>query len=180
MRPDEKFEASFRKPNPIDRAVNRAFGFLVGLGFGLSHNYLLQVRGRKTGQLYSTPINLLEFKSKRFLVAPRGRTQWVRNVEAANEVILKRGGTRASFRLRPIPDVEKAEMLKAYLDRFKLTVQRYFPRARRLGPGSFCRIGRALSRVRAASVRHQGLSTLLTAASLETNSWGGGLYRWGC
>jgi hypothetical protein len=74
MRSDEKFEASFRKPNPIDRAVNRAFGFLVGLGFGLSHNYLLQVRGRKTGRLYSTPINLLEFKDKRFLVAPRGRT----------------------------------------------------------------------------------------------------------
>jgi deazaflavin-dependent oxidoreductase (nitroreductase family) len=127
MRSDEKFEASFRKPNPIDRAVNRAFGFLVGLGFGLSHNYLLQVRGRKTGRLYSTPINLLEFKDKRFLVAPRGRTQWVRNVEAANEVILKRGRIRATFRLRPIPDVEKAEILMSYLDRFKLTVQRYFP-----------------------------------------------------
>jgi deazaflavin-dependent oxidoreductase (nitroreductase family) len=134
MQSDEKFEASFRKPNPIDRALNRVFGFLVGLGFGLSHNYLLQVRGRKTGQLYSTPVNLLEFKGKQFLVAPRGRTQWVRNVEAANEVILKRGRTRASFRLRPIPDRQKAEILKAYLDRFKLTVQRYFPVPAGSGP----------------------------------------------
>jgi deazaflavin-dependent oxidoreductase (nitroreductase family) len=134
MGSNESFESSFRAPNPVDRAVNRVFGFLVGLGFGLSHNYLLQVRGRKTGRLYSTPINLLEFRGKRFLVAPRGRTQWVRNVEAANEVILKRGRKSAGFRLRPIRDPEKAEILKAYLDLFKLTVQRYFPV--RAGSGS--------------------------------------------
>jgi deazaflavin-dependent oxidoreductase (nitroreductase family) len=127
MRSNEKFESSFREPNFVDRAINRFFGLLVGLGIGLSHNYLLQVRGRKTGRQYSTPVNLLEFRGKRFLVAPRGRTQWVRNVEAANEVILKRGRTKATFRLRPIPDPEKPEILKAYLDRFKLTVQRYFP-----------------------------------------------------
>lgn len=137
MRSNEKFEASFREPNPVDRAINRVFGFLVGLGIGLSHNYLLQVRGRKTGRLYSTPVNLLEFRGKQFLVAPRGRTQWVRNVEAANEVILKRGRTRASFRLRPIPDAEKPEILKAYLDRFKLTVQRYFPVPAGSGSGAF-------------------------------------------
>jgi deazaflavin-dependent oxidoreductase (nitroreductase family) len=137
MRSDEKFEASFRRPNPVDRALNWAFGFLVGLGFGLSHNYLLQVRGRKTGRLYSTPVNLLEFKGKQFLVAPRGRTQWVRNAEAVNEVILKRGSKRAAFRLRPIPDGDKAEVLKTYLDRFKLTVQRYFPVPAGSGPEAF-------------------------------------------
>jgi hypothetical protein len=64
---------------------------------------------------------------KRFLVAPRGRTQWVRNAEAAGEVTLKKGAFRQSFRLRAIPDAEKPELLKAYLDRFKTTVQRYFP-----------------------------------------------------
>ena len=117
----------FQPPTAMEKAFSRFFGFLVGLGFGLKHNYLLQVRGRKSGKLYSTPIDLLEMDGKRFLVAPRGRTQWVRNAEAAGEVTLKKGGFRQNFRLRAIPDAEKPELLKAYLDSFKTTVQRYFP-----------------------------------------------------
>ena len=118
---------AFQKPTAGERVFNRIFGFLVGLGLGLPHNYLLQVRGRKTGRVYSSPINLLVIGGKRFLVAPRGRTQWVRNAEAAGEVTLKKGFSRHAYRLRPIPDAEKAEFLKAYLDRFRRTVQRYFP-----------------------------------------------------
>lgn len=117
----------FQPPTAVERSFNRVFGFLVGLGLGMKHNYLLQVRGRKSGKLYSTPIDLLEMDGKRFLVAPRGRTQWVRNAEAAGEVTLKKGSFRQSFRLRAIPDAEKPPLLKAYLDRFKTTVQRYFP-----------------------------------------------------
>jgi len=117
----------FRQPSAMEQLFNRSFGFLVGLGLGLKHNYLLQVCGRKSGKLYSTPIDLLELDGRRFLVAPRGRTQWVRNAEAAGEVVLKKGSFRQSFRLRPIPDAEKPQYLKAYLDRFKTTVQRYFP-----------------------------------------------------
>jgi len=67
----------FRKPSPGERVFNRIFGFLVGLGLGLPHNYLVEVRGRKSGRTFSTPIDLLEFGGKCFLVAPRGRTQWV-------------------------------------------------------------------------------------------------------
>src|ERR1700686_1747587 len=118
---------SFRVPSAGERAFNRIFGFLVGLGLGFSYNYLLQVRGRKSGKLYSTPIDLLELGGKRFLVAPRGRTQWVRNAEAAGEVTLKKGKTQLRFQLRPIPDADKPEILKAYLDNFKREVQRYFP-----------------------------------------------------
>ncbi len=111
----------------MERWFNRLFGFLVGLGFGLKHNYLLQVRGRRSGRIYSTPIDLLETGGKRFLVAPRGRTQWVRNAEAAGEVTLKKGRSRQNYGLRPVADAEKPELLKAYLDSFKTTVQRYFP-----------------------------------------------------
>ncbi len=118
---------TFHRPNRFERAFNRAFGMLVGLGFGLSHNYLLEVRGRKTGRLYATPVDLLELAGRRFLVAPRGRTQWVLNAEVAGEVSLRRGRTRQTFRLRPVPEGEKPGVLKAYLDRFRLTVQRYFP-----------------------------------------------------
>ena len=117
----------FRVPSPVERLFNRIFGFFVGLGLGFPYNYLLQVRGRKSGKIYSTPINLLELRGKRFLVAPRGRTQWVRNAEAAGEVTLKKGSTRQKYRLRPPTPAEEPEILKAYLDTFRREVQRYFP-----------------------------------------------------
>lgn len=131
MNPGTDFPA-FREPTAAEKFFNRAFGFLVGLGLGLAHNYLLEVRGRKSGRVYSTPINLLVVGGqgaapKRYLVAPRGRTQWVRNAEVAGEIRLKKGSTRQEFRLRPISDSEKPELLKLYLERFTPTVQRYFP-----------------------------------------------------
>jgi deazaflavin-dependent oxidoreductase (nitroreductase family) len=119
--------SEFLAPSAGERAFNRIFGFLVGLGLGPSYVYLLEVRGRKSGRLYSTPIDLLELGGKRFLVAPRGRTQWVRNAEAAGEVTLRKGRTQQRFQLRPLPDADKPEILKAYLENFKGAVQRYFP-----------------------------------------------------
>jgi deazaflavin-dependent oxidoreductase (nitroreductase family) len=129
-----------QEPTRLDRIFNKAFGVLVGLGLGLSHNYLVQLAGRKTGRLYSTPVDLLEFNGRRFLVAGRGRTQWVRNAEAAGEVILKKGTKRQRFRIRVVPDEEKPEILKAYLDRFKLTVQGYFPVPAGSEPAAFAKV----------------------------------------
>ena len=106
--------------------VNRAFGFLLKWDIGLAHNYLLEVRGRKTGRTYATPVNVLEHEGRRYLVAPRGYTQWVRNAEASGEATLVRGGKRERVKLRAVPHETKVELLKIYLDRFKLTVQRYF------------------------------------------------------
>ena len=106
---------AFRAPSPLERTFNRALGALVGLGLGPRDYYVLQVRGRKSGRLFSTPVNVIELQGTRFLVAPRGRTQWVRNGEAAGEVALKRGRSVRRFRLR------------AYLDRFTATTRRYFP-----------------------------------------------------
>jgi len=117
----------FRQPTAIERLFNRVFGFLVGKGLGFKHNYLLQVRGRKSGKLYSTPIDLLEIGGRRYLVAPRGQTQWVRNAEAAGAVTLKKGSFQQSFHLRPIVDGDKAPLLKAYLEKFRKEVQTYFP-----------------------------------------------------
>jgi deazaflavin-dependent oxidoreductase (nitroreductase family) len=117
---------AFRKPSTVEAAFNRALGFLVGWGIAPSYMQLLQVRGRKTGRIYSTPVNLLELGGETYLIAPRGRTQWVRNAEAAGEITLTRGSTRRRFRLRPLPDEEKPELLKAYLDRYASQVQRYF------------------------------------------------------
>jgi len=115
----------FDQPSAFERLFTKLFGVLVGLG--LPHNHLLQVRGRKTGRLYSTPVDVLTRDGRRFLVAGRGSTQWVRNALAAGGVSLKKGRRSEAFELRVIPDEEKPEILKAYLDRFALTVQRYFP-----------------------------------------------------
>ena len=65
------------RPSPLDRFVNRVFGFLVKIGFGLAHNFLLEVQGRKSGRIYATPVNVLTHENKRYLVAPRGDTQWL-------------------------------------------------------------------------------------------------------
>jgi hypothetical protein len=120
-------EANFRAPSIIGQAFNRAFGFFVGLGLGPSFGYLLQVRGRTSGKLYSTPVNLLELNGKKYLVAPRGRTQWVRNAEVFGEIALKRGRKLQRFRLRPLAGTEKLEVLSTYLDRHRSAVQRFFP-----------------------------------------------------
>jgi deazaflavin-dependent oxidoreductase (nitroreductase family) len=130
----------FREPTTVEKIFNRTFGYLVGLGFGPSHIYLLEVRGRKSGKLFSTPVGLLELQGKRYLVAPRGRTQWVRNAEAAGEITLKKGSTRQKFRLRAIADADKPLILKAYLDNYKREVQRYFPVSAGSPPEAFAEV----------------------------------------
>jgi len=118
---------AFREPKALERVFNRAFGTLVGLGVAPRDYYLLQVKGRKSGRVYGTPVSLVSLHGVWFLVAPRGRTQWVRNAEAANEVALKRGSTRRRFGLRALADADKPPVLLAYLERYRSVVQRYFP-----------------------------------------------------
>ena len=131
---------AFREPTPVEKVFNRTFGFVVGLGLGPAHIFLLQVRGRKSGKLYATPVDVLELAGKRYLVAPRGRTQWVRNAEAAGEITLKKGSRRDKFRLRALNDAEKLPILKAYLDSFRREVQRYFAVGAGSPPEAFAEI----------------------------------------
>jgi deazaflavin-dependent oxidoreductase (nitroreductase family) len=133
--------AEFRGPTAFEAFLNRAFGFLIGLGIGPKYIYLLQVRGRKSGRVFSTPVNLMDRGGKRYLVAPRGRTQWVRNAEAAGEITLKRGSFRKNFQLHALNDDEKLEFLKLYLDSYASAVKRYFP----IPPGSPLEAFRAIA-----------------------------------
>jgi deazaflavin-dependent oxidoreductase (nitroreductase family) len=117
----------FRKPSRPEQFFNRVFGLFVRFGLAPRYNYLVEVRGRNTGRVYSAPINIIDVGGRRYLVAPRGRTQWVRNAEPAGAVVLARGASRRQFRIRPVSGDEKLDVLKAYLDRYTLAVQRYFP-----------------------------------------------------
>jgi deazaflavin-dependent oxidoreductase (nitroreductase family) len=131
---------TFREPTTIEKLFNRVLTFAIGLGMGPAHIYLLEVRGRKSGKLYVTPVDPVMVDGKRYLVAPRGRTQWVRNAEAAGEIVLKRGSKAEKFGLRVLEDAEKPEILTAYLDSYKSEVQRFFPMAAGSPPAAFARV----------------------------------------
>jgi len=125
---------TYQPPGAVDRLGNALFGLLVRLGIGPSYIVLLQVRGRKSGRLYSTPVNILAHNGHRYLVAPRGDTQWSRNARASGEATFVKGMRREQVRLRPIADGDRPEIIKAYLDRFASVVQRYFTTVRAGAP----------------------------------------------
>ena len=110
----------------VDRAFNALLGFLVSRGIGPGYCRVLTVKGRKSGRLYTTPVNLLEHDGKLWLVAPRGRTQWTLNAEAAGEVLLQRGSNRGRYAIRPATAAERPLLLKLYLERYRSQVQRFF------------------------------------------------------
>ncbi|MFI5309542.1 MAG: nitroreductase/quinone reductase family protein [Polyangiales bacterium] len=118
---------SFEKPSAIERGFGAALGWLLKRGIGPSHMRLLEVRGRKSGKLFSLPVDLLVKDGKLYLVGPRGRTQWARNAESAGAVVLRRGHQALEYRVRALTDSEKPPILKGYLDSFKSEVQRFFP-----------------------------------------------------
>ena len=117
----------FLKETPVEKIFNRLFGFLVRFGVGAGYNYLLETRGRRTGQLYTTPVNLLEMNGRRYLVAARGETGWVRNARAAGSISLKKASKQMTFRVRELPVEERPPMLKEFLERYAAQVQRFFP-----------------------------------------------------
>jgi deazaflavin-dependent oxidoreductase (nitroreductase family) len=116
----------FLKPTPLERAMNKAVGFAARFGLVPRYIYLLEVRGRRTGTIYSTPVNLLEFQGRLYLVGGRGHTAWSRNAAASGEVTLTRGRKRATYRVVEVPDDQKPEILRAYLLEYRRTVQRFF------------------------------------------------------
>jgi deazaflavin-dependent oxidoreductase (nitroreductase family) len=116
-----------KPPTSIEATFNRFFGWLVGLGLAPAPFYLLEVRGRKSGRVYTTPVDVLSHGDRRFLVAPRGHTQWVRNAKSSGAVILRRGRNADRYLVLEVEGREKAAILKAYLDTLRRQVQRFFP-----------------------------------------------------
>lgn len=109
-----------------DRAFNRFARGLTALGLSLYGSRNLAVRGRRSGEWRIVPVNLLEWDGARYLVAPRGETQWVRNLRAAGGGELRLGSRREAFRAIEIDDAEKPPVLRAYLARWRFEVSRFF------------------------------------------------------
>jgi deazaflavin-dependent oxidoreductase (nitroreductase family) len=105
--------------NPLVGAHTRS-------GISLFGSRVLEVRGRSSGEPRRTPVNLLNFEGRRYLVAPRGETQWVRNLRASGEGRLLVGGRSESFAASELADEQKPPVLRAYLKRWKLEVGVFF------------------------------------------------------
>src|SRR5215471_6541655 len=86
----------------------------------------LAVRGRVSGAWRRVPVNVLALEGQRYLVAPRGDTEWVRNLRAAGGGELRRLTRVEAFRATELPDSEKPRTIEAYLARWGFQVRRYF------------------------------------------------------
>jgi deazaflavin-dependent oxidoreductase (nitroreductase family) len=95
--------------------LNRMVITSLRVGLSPPHTYLLTVRGRKSGALYSTPVRLVEEDGKRWLVALYGEVAWVRNARAARQVRLARGSRIETVAVREVAASEAAPVLQAYL-----------------------------------------------------------------
>jgi deazaflavin-dependent oxidoreductase (nitroreductase family) len=132
-------------PKTSTSFFNDAVGRLTKLGISVYGSRVLYVRGRKTGEWRANPVNPLTVDGVRYLVAPRGNTQWVRNLRAANgEGELRIGRKTERFTATEIGDDDKPAILRPYLKKWKFEVGVFFdgvdakaPEAelRRIAPG---------------------------------------------
>jgi len=105
---------------------NRLIAMLTGRGVSVLGSRVLEVKGRNSGQPRRTPVNLLDFEGERYLVAPRGETQWARNLRASGEGRLFVGKRSERFTAAELADEQKAPVLRAYLKRWKFEVGVFF------------------------------------------------------
>ena len=117
----------YLQPGWFTRNVfNRLVAFLTGRGISVLGSRVLAVKGRSSGEWRTTPVNLLSYEGRRYLVAPRGETQWVRNLRVAGTGELRLGRRAEAFRGRELTDEEKVPVLRAYLRKWKAEVGIFF------------------------------------------------------
>jgi deazaflavin-dependent oxidoreductase (nitroreductase family) len=117
-------------PRYIEASMPKIFNDVVALltkaGVSVLGSRVLSVRGRKSGEWRSTPVNLLTVDGVRYLVAPRGQTQWVRNLRVAGNGTLRVGRRVETFVPTELDDAAKPAVLRAYLKRWKFEVGMFF------------------------------------------------------
>ena len=119
--------ATYQPPDWFTRHVfNPVVLGLTRIGISVWGSRILAVRGRRSGAWRTTPVNLLVLDGRRYLVAPRGHTQWVRNMRVQGEGRLLLGSHSEPFRATEIDDADKAPLLRAYLQRWTWEVGAFF------------------------------------------------------
>ncbi|MFF6951233.1 nitroreductase family deazaflavin-dependent oxidoreductase [Streptomyces iakyrus] len=105
---------------------NRVVAWMTRRGISVWGSRVLAVRGRKSGQWRTTPVNLLTLDGKQYLVAPRGHVQWTHNMRAAGGGELHLGKRVDTFTAAEVGDDDKTPVLRAYLKRWKAEVGVFF------------------------------------------------------
>nr|WP_063062334.1 nitroreductase family deazaflavin-dependent oxidoreductase [Nocardia sienata] len=114
-------------PTGFDPIFNRLANLLPKLGISVAGSRLLAVRGRKSGEWRTTMVNLMTAADgQRYLVAPRGHTQWVRNLRVAGTGELRLGRRTEVFTAVEVADADKVPLLRLYLERWGWEVGRFF------------------------------------------------------
>ncbi|WP_350279821.1 nitroreductase family deazaflavin-dependent oxidoreductase [Kribbella sp. HUAS MG21] len=108
------------------RVFNQIVARLTKLGLSLMGSRVLSVQGRKSGEWRSTPVNLLVIDGQRYLVAPRGHTQWVKNLRASGTGRLQLGSTVETFHAEELADADKIPALRLYLKKWAWEVGAFF------------------------------------------------------
>jgi deazaflavin-dependent oxidoreductase (nitroreductase family) len=117
-------QALYHKPDWFTRNVfNRLVSGLHKLGLGVQGSQTLAVRGRKSGEIRTTPVNPFEIDGRTYILAPRGTTQWVRNLRAAGEGELRSGRKVRRFHAEEVPDAEKLPLLRLYMNKWAWEVK---------------------------------------------------------
>jgi deazaflavin-dependent oxidoreductase (nitroreductase family) len=118
---------AYRRPDWLTQQVfNPAAAALTRAGISVAGSRILRVRGRKSGTWRETPVNLLTLDGEHFLVAPRGETQWVRNLRAGLAGELRVGRRVQPFTAEEMGEDDKARVLRAYLKRWRWEVGAFF------------------------------------------------------
>ena len=105
---------------------NRLVAALTRAGVSVYGSRVLEVRGRTSGEWRRTPVNLLRLDGAQYLVAPRGQTQWVKNLRVSGQGRLRVGRRTEPFRATEVSDEEKPPILRAYLKKWRLEVGVFF------------------------------------------------------
>jgi deazaflavin-dependent oxidoreductase (nitroreductase family) len=110
----------------MNKIFNSSVAGLTKAGISVMGSRVLYVRGRTSGQWRTNPVNLLRHDGGTYLVAPRGHTQWVKNMRVAGGGELHVGRRVEAFTAVELPDADKPELLRAYLRKWKFEVGMFF------------------------------------------------------
>jgi len=120
--------AHYRRPGWFTRTIFNPFvALLTRLGLSVWGSRVLEVPGRRTGLPRRVPVNLLVIDDRQYLVSPRGNGEWVRNTRAnSGRLELLLGRHRTGYVAKELVDVDKVQVLRAYLRRWKAEVGVFF------------------------------------------------------
>lgn len=116
----------YQQPGRGTQVFNSAVASLTKMGISVYGSRVLAVRGRKSGEWRTTPVNPLNLEGERYLVSPRGNTQWVRNMRVAGGGELRVGRRVERFTATEVPAEDRPRILRAYLKKWKFEVGTFF------------------------------------------------------